>query len=198
MHFFGSAMKPIIPIVIAAVALQACSGEMQQVSTTTTTAADIASDQKANESHPFLHVVPWPTFGQGVERDVKIELGPDALARCRNVSPKFAFDRSQTYVDSEDELEALASCLNHPSMQDQTILLVGRADPRGSVIYNDRLALERAENIEDYLVRHGVDAARIELSSEGKSQATTEARPDFSYGYDRRVDVIVRGVHAPL
>jgi outer membrane protein OmpA-like peptidoglycan-associated protein len=191
-------MKLAIPTVIVAAALQACSGEMQQVSAVSTTSANIASDQSANESHPFVHVVPWPTFGRGVERDIKIQLGPDALARCRNVSPKFAFDRAQTFVDSDDELEALASCLNHPSMQDQTILLVGRADPRGTVAYNDRLALERAENIEDYLVRHGVDAGRIELSSEGKSQATTEARPDFSYGYDRRVDVIVRGVHAPL
>jgi len=194
MHFIASAMKTTIPLALAVAALQACASQNSVSSSQSTTTASTVDTQ---ENHPFVHVVPWPTLGNGVERDIHIQLGPDALARCHNVSPKFPFDSADTLVDAGPELEALATCLNHPSMMDQTILLVGRTDPRGSSEYNDKLGLDRARTVADFLIHHGVDAARVEVVSQGKEQATTEARPDFSFGYDRRVDVIVRGTHTP-
>jgi peptidoglycan-associated lipoprotein len=191
-------MKPSIPIVIAAVALQACAGEMHQTSARDTTVTTTAANIPMDETSHFIHVVPWPTFGYFPTRTITLKLGPDALEHCRDVSPKFPFDSDRILVDYAPELEALASCLNHPGMADQSIVLVGRADPRGTEAYNAGLGMRRAESIERFLTDRHVDPGRIEIVSDGKLQAETEARPDFSFGYDRRVDVIVRGVHAPM
>ena len=189
-------MKTIIPIVIALAVGTACGGETRQVSEVSATAAEV---KVANQPQEFIEVVPWPDLGHGVERGFTIELGPDALASCRNVSPKFPYASARVLVESRPELDALAGCLNHPSMLDRTLVLVGRADPRGTTEYNDTLGLKRAESIKRILVGDGVAESRIEIATRGKAQAMFESRPDFSFGYDRRVDVVVVGVpHKPL
>ena len=151
--------------------------------------------------------VGWPDLGRGEARFIRIDLGPDSFAECRRISPKFPFDSASTYAVDRAELAAFASCLNSPTMRDRPVLLVGRADPRGSNDYNDQLGARRAAAIEQLLVNEGIDPARIRIVSEGEKGALgveengnegDRKNPSYSYGFDRRVDVIVGGgTHAP-
>jgi peptidoglycan-associated lipoprotein len=148
----------------------------------------------------------FPDLGRGEARFIRIDLGPDSFAECQRISPKFPFDSASTYAIDRAQLAAFATCLNSVTMRDHHIRLVGRADPRGTNQYNDKLGLQRANAIKGLLVEQGIDASRIEIESEGKVGAVgipddapdTSSAPQYTYGYDRRVDVVVMGSpHAP-
>ena len=174
-----------------AVATSACATEAQQ--TVTTTSATLPMPNVDGQYRP-----PWPTLGHGVDGYRTLQLGPDTLEHCQMVSPKFPFDSSLTYVENKDELAAFVRCMNHPSMTDKKVLLVGRADPRGSDEYNMKLGERRAAAVRDFLVQSGLAPERIvAIESQGKRGAKGYL-PQYSFGYDRRVDVMVEGdVHAP-
>jgi peptidoglycan-associated lipoprotein len=188
-------------ILMLGVALAACSAS---VGTTTTTSAELPAPSADGNYH-----VQWPSEGSGVARTITLTLGPDLHAMCRDVSPKFPFDKATTYVDDKAELLALASCLNKPGMESRQVILVGRADPRGSDAYNMALGERRAQSIKDFLVSNGLSANRIAITTEGKRGAkghqpvvvegqVDPTMPQFTYGYDRRVDVVVTGgAHHP-
>lgn len=171
-------------------ALAACAS--METSAVQTTSAELPAPNAAGE-----YKVPWPTFGHDPERFITLNLGPDLYQWCRRVSPKFPFDSATTYVEDKDELLSLASCLNHPGLESRHVVLVGRADPRGGDRYNLELGARRAQSIKDFLVRAGLDASRIEIATRGDRDAKGML-PEYSYGYDRRVDIIVTGgVHHP-
>jgi hypothetical protein len=95
------------------------------------------------------------------------------------------------------ELKALSECLADPSRKDLGLLLVGSADRRGSEAYNQELSERRAERVKELLVNAGISTSRIAIASRGERGAVGDDRL-YSYGYDRRVDVLVHGVkHAP-
>jgi len=188
-------------ILMLGLALAGCSSS---VGTTTTTSAELPAPSADGNYH-----VRWPSEGSGVARTITLTLGPDLHEWCRDVSPKFPFDKANTYVDNKDELAALASCLNKPGLENRSVILVGRADPRGSDAYNLALGERRAQSIKDVLVSSGLSASRIAIVSDGKRGAKGQqpvvvegqvdpTMPRFTYGYDRRVDVIVTGgAHHP-
>lgn len=139
----------------------------------------------------------WPDLGEGEDRYITIDIGTDSFEHCRNVSPKFPFDSAQTRAQDGAELAALASCLNHDSMRDRKVLLVGRTDSQGSAQYNAQLGKRRADQIRQLLIRYGLAPERIKTKSNGETGAVGD-EPDYSRGYDRRVDVVViGGVHKP-
>lgn len=143
------------------------------------------------------YTLTWPSEGSGEARFITLSLGPDLYQHCRDASPKFPFDSASTYVEDKDQLLALASCLNHPGLEDRHVRLVGRADPRGTVDYNEQLGAHRAEAIKQFLVSAGLSADRIDIESLGERDAKGML-PQYSYGYDRRVDIIVTGgAHHP-
>jgi OOP family OmpA-OmpF porin len=178
-------------VALLACAIAGCADNA--TSTTTTTSATLPAPNANGEYRPN-----WPPVGHGVERSITIQLGPDSLEHCRMVSPKFPFDSSVTYTEDRDQLSAFVRCMNHPSMLDKKVALVGRADPRGSDDYNIQLGLRRAQAIRDFLIQSGLAPDRIvALDSKGKREAKGYS-PDYSFGYDRRVDVGVEGdVHVP-
>ena len=181
--------KALVALAAAGFALAACAS---QTSAVTTTSARLPPPNAAGE-----YKVPWPVFGHGPERFITLQLGPDLHEHCRDVSPKFPFDKAWTYVQDRDQLVALASCLNHRGLESRHVLLVGRADPRGSETYNMELGMRRAEWIKDFLVRSGLSADRIDIASRGELDAKGML-PEYSYGYVRRVDIIVTGgAHHP-
>jgi len=139
----------------------------------------------------------WPDLGQGADRYITIDLGPDSFEHCRNVSPKFPFDSAQTHAQDGAQIAALASCLNHESMLDRKVLLVGRTDVQGSQTYNAQLGKKRADHIRALLIRYGLAPERIKTKSVGEIDAKGDL-PDYSRGYDRRVDIMITGgAHTP-
>ncbi len=183
-------MKLTSALGLLGLALTGCAGES---ATTTATTSGALPPPNANGEYSLT----WPALGTGPERVITIQLGPDTLTHCRDVSPKFPFDSEIAYVEDKDQLAALVRCLNHESMLSRGVLLVGRADPRGTTTYNMSLGMKRADRIREFLIGQGLSASRIATASEGKADAKGNL-PDYSYGYDRRVDVVVvGGTHQP-
>ena len=56
------------------------------------------------------------------------------------------------------------------------IAIAGNCDSRGTEAYNMALGDKRAAAARDYLVAHGIDAGRIDVSSNGSSQPSRQER----------------------
>ena len=56
-----------------------------------------------------------------------------------------------------------------------SISLTGHTDRIGSVAYNQRLSVLRAQSVKKYLEGKGLDAAKITATGKGKSQPVTKA-----------------------
>lgn len=53
----------------------------------------------------------------------------------------------------------------------ETVVLVGHTDNAGDSLSNQRLGMQRAEVVRDYLLRQGIAASKIKTSSMGEEQA---------------------------
>jgi OOP family OmpA-OmpF porin len=141
--------------------------------------------------------VQFPDLGRGKARYIVLTLGDDVAKSCGQVKAHFEFDSAEPLPQDQIVLRMLADCLNQPSLQDKAISLMGGTDDRGAPGYNQALGLRRAEHVKQILVDAGVAADRIHTASRGESGAVG-AEPQYSYQYDRRVDVALMGtVHAP-
>jgi peptidoglycan-associated lipoprotein len=125
-----------------------------------------------------------------------IAIGEDVLEACKmNVdkSPHFDFDKSDLLPEDLPVLAKIAECFSTGPMKGQGVQLIGRADPRGSVAYNDALGMRRAAAVAAFLEGKGVGHERIEQLSRGKRDAT--GTDEASWANDRRVDVAPVEIH---
>lgn len=131
-----------------------------------------------------------PDQGRGANRsevDVhyKVWVG-DALAHmCSGPAPFFEFDGSDPKKD-QPTMQMLANCMIDGPLKGKTIRLIGHTDPRGAAAYNDKLGLERAQSVQQYLVAHGVAIARVQTASVGEDEA--RENPSL-WSKDRRVEI---------
>jgi OOP family OmpA-OmpF porin len=121
----------------------------------------------------------------------KINFAADAL---------FDFNKSELKPKGKAMLDDLVSALQGATYE--VILAIGHTDRIGSVKYNQKLSVKRAESVKQYLVDKGIAANRIYAEGKGKSQPVT--KPGDCKGRksitliaclqpDRRVDVEVTG-----
>jgi OmpA-OmpF porin, OOP family len=141
--------------------------------------------------------VKFPDLGRGAARYIVLTLGDDVAASCGNLNAHFEFDSAEPLPQDHLWMRTVVDCLNKPSNKGHDVLLVGRADARGTSAYNQALGQRRAERVKQILVDAGVEEARIRTVSSGDRAAVADER-QYSHGYDRRVDVALLGVvHAP-
>ena len=98
----------------------------------------------------------------------------------------FGYDSAQVQERGTDRIQTLADCLNQPQLANQTIEIVGHADPRGSEAYNDALAMDRALAVKELMRLKGMNADRTKSLSRGESMASQD--PD-DWSKDRRVRI---------
>jgi peptidoglycan-associated lipoprotein len=80
----------------------------------------------------------------------------------------FDYDKSDIRADAQQALQADADFLKaHP---DLSIIIEGHCDERGSAEYNMGLGDRRANAVRDFLVKLGVDGAKIRTISYGKEK----------------------------
>jgi peptidoglycan-associated lipoprotein len=87
----------------------------------------------------------------------------------------YEYDKATLNPESKEELDGLIALLNdNPNV---TIELSAHTDRKGSVEYNDRLSLRRAESVVDYLIKAGISKDRLVAAGKGKSvpKAVTKA-----------------------
>ena len=112
----------------------------------------------------------------------------------------FDFDKSTLKPEGKAKLDDLVSKLGAINLE--VIIAVGHTDSIGSVAYNQKLSVRRAESVKAYLVSKGVEANRIYTEGKGKSQPIA---PNTINGKDnpagraknRRVEIEVVGTRAP-
>jgi len=126
-----------------------------------------------------------------------IAISDELLLACKSdlgevdKAPKFEFDRAELLPADFDVLRMVAVCFTTGPMKGEMLRLVGRADPRGTIEYNQLLGAKRAEAAAAYLESQGVDTSNIEEVSRGKLDAL--GTDEETWARDRRVDVLLAG-----
>ncbi len=104
----------------------------------------------------------------------------------------FALDQSNISPASAAILDQVAAVLRqYPTI---VLDLEGHTDPRASDAYNQALGLRRAQSVRNYLLRRGIDPARLTIRSLGESRRRTDGNTRLDYARDRRVEIIFRDV----
>jgi peptidoglycan-associated lipoprotein len=70
------------------------------------------------------------------------------------------------------------------------VSIQGNCDPRATEQYNTALGKRRAEATKKYLVRLGLDEARLETISYGKGRSTCKGKDESCWAKERRVDFV--------
>lgn len=84
-------------------------------------------------------------------------------------------------------LEGAAATLNkHPDLQ---VVVAGHTDSDGSAEANIGLSERRAKTVRDYLIRYGVDSARLSIQGFGESQPVAENETMRGRAKNRRVEL---------
>ena len=76
------------------------------------------------------------------------------------------------------------------------VRIVGHTDNTGSDAFNDRLSVERADSVRDYLVARGVSAQRIATSGRGEREPVADNGTAAGRAQNRRVEIFL-GERAP-
>ncbi len=97
---------------------------------------------------------------------------------------------SSMLPDSVPELEVLYEFMkNKPKVR---ILVEGHTDSRGSYALNDRLSLQRAESVKNYLVKKGIDPDRIQTIGYGERKPISSNRTRFGRQLNRRTEIVIQ------
>ena len=123
-----------------------------------------------------------------------IAVSQDVLEQCKlqlasvEKAPKFDFNDTELLPEDMAVLKQIGDCFASGPMKGMGVLLVGRADPRGTVSYNQDLGKRRAQRVAEYLETLGVDSSKIEEQSRGKLDAS--GHNEETWRTDRRVDIL--------
>lgn len=101
----------------------------------------------------------------------------------------FDFDKADIRADARPVLDEAAAVLRQEGRI--SIVTAGHTDSRGSEEYNQKLSLRRAGAVKDFLVKGGVDAARIGVEGYGESNPVASNDTDDGRAQNRRVELRV-------
>jgi len=134
-----------------------------------------------------------PTEATSARTRSNVRVSSDIMKACKihvdNVdrAPKFDFDDAELQPEDRDVLEQVAKCVTTGPLKGRHLDLVGRCDSRGEVEYNMALGEYRAESVNDYLAKLGVDPTAMAKTSRGELDA--EGKDEDGWRLDRRVDI---------
>lgn len=131
--------------------------------------------------------VPTPTQSEPVARLQIPEPPQDSMLAVELPTVFFAFDHDGLNAGAREKLDELVSVMETaPRMK---LRLEGHADAVGSVNYNDKLSINRAESVRDYLVSKSIPSDRIELLGYGELKPAADNSTDAGRARNRRVEV---------
>lgn len=98
----------------------------------------------------------------------------------------FEFDTTQLLPSAFPILDSLVRTLKaNPHWR---IQINAHTDVRGAAAYNQILSNGRAQTVVDYLIRHGIAAARLQAKGFGETQPISAATTEAAHQINRRVE----------
>jgi outer membrane protein OmpA-like peptidoglycan-associated protein len=124
------------------------------------------------------------TQGTGIE----VARTPDNQLKV-NVPSDFSFDSGSAAIKPQMRpvLDQFAQGLD-PKMR---VTIVGHTDNVGADELNNRLSLDRAANVRDYLRNHGVDASRMIVNGRGEQEPIANNDTSTGRAQNRRVEILL-------
>jgi outer membrane protein OmpA-like peptidoglycan-associated protein len=106
-----------------------------------------------------------------------------------NVPSEFSFDAGSAKIKPQMQpvLDQFAQGLD-PAMR---VTVVGYSDSSGSEALNDKLSLDRAVNVRDYLRAQGVDPARMIVNGRGEREPVADNDTASGRAQNRRVEILL-------
>lgn len=102
---------------------------------------------------------------------------------------KIYFDRNSAEITG-DASTVLSSFITQEKNRTTGVSIFGFTDRRGSAIYNQQLALQRATNVRSYLIQNGLDYTRIKALTSLGEDAAAAVLPDNADDAQQRMVVI--------
>lgn len=177
-RYFASSLRLGLTAV-AVLSVAACASKPKPAFPTTAPPAPREAPPPAPTAPPPAGPVtqaPLP----GSERDFVVNVGDRVY---------FDFDRYDVRSDAQPLLDAQAGWLQrYPAVQ---VRIEGNCDERGTREYNLALGARRANAIREYLVSHGIQAARISTVSYGKEKPVDLGSGDEADQHNRNAHTAI-------
>jgi peptidoglycan-associated lipoprotein len=100
------------------------------------------------------------------------------------------FDFDQAVVRS-DMAERMVQNAEFLKQINNTVVIEGNCDDRGTKEYNLALGEKRAINARDYLINLGIDRSRIRTVSYGEERPLFFEQTEFAWSQNRRADFVI-------
>ncbi|MEX8194293.1 outer membrane protein OmpA [Comamonas guangdongensis] len=154
--------------------------------TPATAAADCDGALKAAAAPaPAAAVAPAPAPAPQPAVASKVTYSADAF---------FDFDKSVLKPEGKAKLDDLTGKIKDINLE--VVIAVGHTDSIGSVAYNQKLSVRRAEAVKAYLVSKGIEKSRVYTEGKGKSQPVADNKTAAGRAKNRRVEIEVVGTRA--
>jgi outer membrane protein OmpA-like peptidoglycan-associated protein len=127
------------------------------------------------------------------EEEVRRSFGPTLAAlpgKPASFVLHFLEGRDELTPESKAELDKVFAELKRRPLPD--IVVIGHTDTVGTLAYNDRLSLARAERVREMFVAMGIPGSRIQAAGRGKRELLVPTDDNVSEVRNRRVEINVR------
>src|SRR5690606_25650094 len=101
----------------------------------------------------------------------------------------FPIDSYTLTVNSKDELNDLVKTLKRK--KNKKIRIDGYTDNTGTVEYNNKLSINRANSVKEYLENQGIDASRMTTKGFGQSNPVADNKTTEGRQKNRRVEIVI-------
>ncbi|HEY4998729.1 MAG TPA: OmpA family protein [Usitatibacter sp.] len=107
-----------------------------------------------------------------------------------NFTLYFLEGKDELTAESRAEMQEILLELKKRPLPD--IMVIGHSDTVGSLSYNDKLSLARAERVREMMIGLGIPAERIQAAGRGKRELLVPTDDNVSEPRNRRVEINVR------